>query len=605
MSVNSSSPYQSKILGFATRQTRRWVDQGAIALRRLKLVARWSVQAVLYPVYFLFQSGRLLGAQMQQAAELLVPRLKAAVRQTAAHPPDPSAATPAAMPLQLTAETAIHHVLETVRSLDLPDQFSVMPDATDGSLVTGEQAGTIAPAPLSSLSREMHRRWALWDSETIRLGKTQLAALLQHWLSPLQSTLKRLTVPTPTLALPAVSGAGLPQRQTSPLIHLGQQTTLLLVRALRVGKVLAAEIQQWALNPPAVHAWLAAADSSVPETRPIRGVSSLLEPRSLVLVTNHNEILDILTPGQQQQLHRRILWEVAHYARYQKLRLATRQVFRRLQPPAGSAPVMLPVRWFYHLMAWMQTSPLAIAANVFREVALLPPADVPRLSLPDETASTPLAEPRRIAAIPAALDLDGVAQTVHHGAIALSRQIASLLTQALQGVTAQASPISIEATLDRPDHNPSDNPLFNWRHRPRLLPTAREPQPIADEIIPIIPTATSAMMSPSPSVEAVLPLDPPRGLTEKLVGAIAQTLRPIASPTAQAEAALQASQTFQETRTEGDALRHRPDYIDTAATVIGYDRPLRQKILRWLDRCLLWLEDRLLVLWQHLRQWHP
>ncbi|NEO81954.1 hypothetical protein [Moorena sp. SIO4G3] len=52
----------------------------------------------------------------------------------------------------------------------------------------------------------------------------------------------------------------------------------------------------------------------------IQGVACLLDNRGLVLVTVENQILDILTPQQQQKLTSRISWEVADLLR--KWRLA-------------------------------------------------------------------------------------------------------------------------------------------------------------------------------------------------------------------------------------------------------------------------------------------
>ncbi|MCT7975810.1 hypothetical protein [Laspinema olomoucense] len=52
--------------------------------------------------------------------------------------------------------------------------------------------------------------------------------------------------------------------------------------------------------------------SAIATSRPvIQGIATLLETRSLVLISDHNQILDILTPIQQQQLQARIEGELA------------------------------------------------------------------------------------------------------------------------------------------------------------------------------------------------------------------------------------------------------------------------------------------------------
>ena len=54
-------------------------------------------------------------------------------------------------------------------------------------------------------------------------------------------------------------------------------------------------------------------------SRSIRGIATQLSSRTLVLVTAQNEILDILTTQQQQKLQQQIIQEVADYWRNQRL----------------------------------------------------------------------------------------------------------------------------------------------------------------------------------------------------------------------------------------------------------------------------------------------
>ncbi len=104
----------------------------------------------------------------------------------------------------------------------------------------------------------------------------------------------------------------------------------------------------------------------------IHGVATLLATRTLVLVTIHNQILDILTPQQQQKLSAKIRWEVAHLLRYRRLVQASHgQVIRRRLSTLDRPRVVLPMRLFWQLMAWVQTSPIAIAANLFQETNLI------------------------------------------------------------------------------------------------------------------------------------------------------------------------------------------------------------------------------------------
>ncbi|MBD2326339.1 hypothetical protein [Alkalinema sp. FACHB-956] len=99
----------------------------------------------------------------------------------------------------------------------------------------------------------------------------------------------------------------------------------------------------------------------------IRGVASLVSTQRMVLVSTDNQVLDVLTQTQQQQLKRRIIFELALYYRY----------WRRHQLKTGGALVVhdrstmaIPLRLFWQLMAWIQSSPIAVSANLFQEAKL-------------------------------------------------------------------------------------------------------------------------------------------------------------------------------------------------------------------------------------------
>ncbi|NES80934.1 MAG: hypothetical protein F6K10_05755 [Moorea sp. SIO2B7] len=107
----------------------------------------------------------------------------------------------------------------------------------------------------------------------------------------------------------------------------------------------------------------------------IRGVATCLETRNLVLVTTDNQIVNLLTPIQQQKLQQRIIWEIANYRREKRLaQIAAKPDGRFLPIIQGSSPkVLLPVRLFWQVMSWMQTSPIAITINLFGESKLTTP----------------------------------------------------------------------------------------------------------------------------------------------------------------------------------------------------------------------------------------
>lgn len=104
----------------------------------------------------------------------------------------------------------------------------------------------------------------------------------------------------------------------------------------------------------------------------IQGVASLLATRSLVLVTVENQILDILTPQQQQKLASKMSWEVANLLRQRRLVQSSQLKTTTPRLSTLDQPrVFLPLRIFWKVMAWVQASPVAIAANLFQESSLV------------------------------------------------------------------------------------------------------------------------------------------------------------------------------------------------------------------------------------------
>lgn len=106
----------------------------------------------------------------------------------------------------------------------------------------------------------------------------------------------------------------------------------------------------------------------------IQGVATILETRVLVLVTIENQILDILTPQQQKKLSSKISWELADQRRKWRLAEASarqKKAYPKLSALENKPRLLTPVKLFWQLMAWVQTSPVAIAANLFQESTLV------------------------------------------------------------------------------------------------------------------------------------------------------------------------------------------------------------------------------------------
>lgn len=184
---------------------------------------------------------------------------------------------------------------------------------------------------------------------------------------------------------------------------------------------------------------IAPASAGITPSAKIRGVASQIEGRSLVLVSDRNDILNILSPGQQHQLRARIAWEVAHYwQQWRQWRFLQRSMIQPLSGSDDIAPALPPVRWLHHVMAWVQTSPIAIALNFFQESALVvwtaPTGNQSGLPINPEGALV-LTVPTELDYVLARLEagdispiLDWMGETVQRGQLAL-RQIPSGLSQ--------------------------------------------------------------------------------------------------------------------------------------------------------------------------------
>lgn len=543
----ASGPYRSRLFNVLHRQTRQWADQSAQVWRHFKVATLWSVQLLLYPVYWAFQTGRVIGKQLQQAERQVAHfRLQLEARRQQQPP--------------LTADTAIHSVLQAVQTIVAPT----------------------APPPLAPPALPDR----LTEGETLTTG-----------VSPANPSL-----PTPSMP-------------------------------------------------------------SVPTLQPnaIRAIASLVATRTLVLVTAQNQILDILTPQQQQWLYQRLADEVARYRRYQQVAQTPHWQFQvRLFPPRLRQTQFPPVRYFRALMGWMQQGPVAKLTNLFDEATLLT----------DDRWD--LANLLTLPALPTLGQLEGTT----HPTPALPPppswlgtlpQSASTLIQALlhQEVTHTASPVAAIA-IDLQWEAPTDL----WANPPTLPEQAAPAQatlgipcpfPPSSSVsvppaLPPSPGAAARPMPPSllprwPGLRASKPAtratDPPpitqwqaivRLITATPVGPslpVAQAqlftappaqrslpqpptppaslippspVGPLPVPTPSATSAIAATPTIEaiptaleSQETTDTAPVPTPSLLEVEAQILGYVKHPLEHVLEWLDQIMLWLETALGRLWRWLQ----
>ncbi|MEG4325709.1 hypothetical protein [Microcoleus sp. herbarium5] len=102
----------------------------------------------------------------------------------------------------------------------------------------------------------------------------------------------------------------------------------------------------------------------------VEGIASFIPARTLVLVGKENQILDILTPEQQELLEGRITWEVANSGPERREITQKELKFNLGLESAAKKAQLPPMRRFWELMAWLQTSPVALKRNQFGESIL-------------------------------------------------------------------------------------------------------------------------------------------------------------------------------------------------------------------------------------------
>jgi hypothetical protein len=108
---------------------------------------------------------------------------------------------------------------------------------------------------------------------------------------------------------------------------------------------------------------------NLPRTKQIKQVNSiacLLNNKNLVLVTENNEIIDILNEHQQKKLAQFIIYSITQYS------LANRYNIKKLRSSLplitiNNYHIISPIRLFWQVMGWMQVSEVARGINLFGE----------------------------------------------------------------------------------------------------------------------------------------------------------------------------------------------------------------------------------------------
>lgn len=353
----------------------------------------------------------------------------------------------------------------------------------------------------------------------------------------------------------------------------------------------------------------------------IHGIACQLADRTIVLVGDHNNIWSGLTPDQQETLRQQMSWVLADY--FYRRRQADQRLRSRLgilPPPATLDRALPPINRLRQLMGWMQTGPVAIAANLFKEAELfevlqsrLAQASIAHAHVRQQistaliTTDHPIppslageAHPLRSVVLPRLIDYQtrlAAIATQWLQASRLAQRLPPLkLPPAFQRMMPKLLPPSRSQPDPTGDHQPSPQVFLPKNPRPLIappLPWARLDSPTDN------PGDTMLLRERNPGDAQIQ--------SEQMTAPHLTTHRLGVNPTA-ATATLPktTSQPPELSLSQGDnsvPLSPESPCLETKATVVEYIEHPLEKILRWLDQLLSKLEVWIEQGFAQLKRW--
>lgn len=350
----------------------------------------------------------------------------------------------------------------------------------------------------------------------------------------------------------------------------------------------------------------------------IVAVASDLATRSLVLVGENDRILEILTPQQQQILRDRIDWELqggdrpplsgGTAPRRLGSKMATPAIqgsSRGIQPQWGSflkggsivprSPQSEPSQEIEAATAIAigETLPLpGPLMGLDRAIARVEKTAVPAIAWVQDLAVALVSDPYESPQSPIAPGEP----------TATILRIQALIEAAIDYFFGSREP-SLTGEIEEDDALEGRSPrgtLAGDRAVPKPARTQRLPQPFTvdlglfrqgqwvGETIAAAPKPTMAKVSASGE----------RAL-KRVKAQVAKRDRAIASATAAIQAAT-ASPTIATAPPSGQTPEFHPDWIEACVTQVEYVKHPLERVLEWVDRAMLYLEEKAIALWQWL-----
>ncbi|MDR9404156.1 MAG: hypothetical protein RI580_12025 [Halothece sp. Uz-M2-17] len=351
----------------------------------------------------------------------------------------------------------------------------------------------------------------------------------------------------------------------------------------------------------------------------IQGIATYLETGKLVLVTTENQAIDLLSDAQHEQLKQRM-----------KILL---ECYEQLQQPWWWRVVsesekggLRPLRWFSKLIIWIQTSPLAKRLNWFQEsqlrfssgyedISQVPPFP-PETGILDQldralsrwenTQLSPVIDKIRhwkttldqkedpnaiLSIIRSAVDyFYGVNADNRLTGDAPKKETPKLLQPVYRLIEQGKGRIQNSTVSDGMDQDP-----FTVQ---QLIQAAMDyffekPDPNSAHSLPDLDISSEPwleradLFGEKESSQALPPTSPSKEQKEDFPVVVSRYLTAPAKTKTKEE------------ETEAD---NPSDWLQTEAVSMGYEKHILARILEWLDRALVWLEEKFLQIWTRVKQ---
>ena len=335
----------------------------------------------------------------------------------------------------------------------------------------------------------------------------------------------------------------------------------------------------------------------------VRGIATHLVSRNLVLVTAENKILDILTPQQQIKLADRIISEVANY--WHRWRLSETKKQTHLLPEIN------------RLLAKITGKNIG---NI-PELAAGAPSDLLKMSKLLEILDTSLAKLEINTLVPVqqrSQEIVQVAQTQLNIFLYGKEQLAMRGEIAVNGDGLETHSLNLQALMEAALNyffgvgkdkkiGATQEQLLS-HHRAAALPRNRDlkneylaadPWLNWNDLFGSFQTVVDKQTTSSPSTKSTLLPSSPTGFSQpkkltvqqpKTGSGLVQKKQSIRNLTPTTKKPRKAPSRKQ-IESQSTKIEAKPDWIETKATSMGYEKHPLEQLLEWIDHAMLWLEE--------------